>query len=108
MKLFFQKIQILILGYLFAPIVTLAAPRSFKEFIDKSVLPLIDFGAKMLVSIAVLLFFWNVMSVLWSEDSADKKKKLASTITWGLLIIFIMVSIWGILYVFRLTLLRGL
>ncbi len=92
----------------FLPAVALAAPRTFKELVDKTFLPIIDQGTKILIAIAILIFFWNIAANLWGEQSSDKMSKLRDTITWGLLIIFIMTSIWGILYILRITLLRGL
>lgn len=106
MKNLFQKISITSATLL--PSLALAAPRSFKELVDTIFLPVIDQGTKLLIAIAVLIFFWNVAINLWGEQSAEKTKKLRDTMLWGIIIIFVMTSIWGILYVLRITLMRGL
>ena len=104
----FKRLLVLITLLTAAPSFALAAPHSFKEMIDKMFLPVIDQATKMLIGVAVLIFFWNVGSSLWGEQNAEKNKKLRETLMWGIFIIFIMVSIWGILYILRVTLMRGL
>ncbi len=91
-----------------SPSLAFAAPKSFKEMVDKMLLPVIDQATKILIAVAVLIFFWNVADSLWGEQTAEKTKKLRDTIVWGILIIFVMVSIWGILYILRITLMKGL
>lgn len=100
--------KLIIASIVFLPTMAFAAPGSFKELVDKLLLPMIDQGTKILISIAVLIFFWNVANNLWGEKSAEKNKKMRDSIMWGVLIIFVMVSIWGIIYILRATLMRGL
>lgn len=47
---------------------------------------------------------------LWGYDggNAEQKKKLQETLFWGILILFVMVSIWGIIEILQQTLSRGL
>ena len=104
----YNKITMRIIPFLlgFLPTAVFAAPSSFKELVG-IFLGLLDQGTAILIGIAALIFFWNITSNLWGEESADKNKKLRSSITWGILILFIMSSIWGILYVLQQTLIRG-
>jgi len=106
MKKFYFSCSAFILSLL--PSVSIAAPGSFEDLIYGFIGPLIDQATKILIGVAVLIFFYNIMINMWGEHSAEKTKKLISTITWGVLIIFVMSSIWGILYILRVTLMRGL
>ncbi len=90
------------------PYIALAAPKNFKDLVENILLPIIDQGTKLLVAIAVLIFFWNIATNLWGEQSTEKNKKLKETMVWGIIIIFIMTSIWGILRILRITLLQGI
>jgi len=87
----------------------LAAPVNFKALVSQLV-GLLDLATFALFSAAVVFFFVNVVRNLWGYDggNAEQKKKLQETLFWGILIIFVMVSIWGIIEILQLTLSRGL
>ena len=104
----FKQLSIFAMTLLYSPSLALAAPRNFKEMVDRMFLPIIDQATKILIGVAVVIFFWNVAGSLWGEQTAEKTKKLRDTIFWGVLILFVMVSIWGILYILMVTLMRGL
>lgn len=106
LKIILSSITALVL--LVFPYCVSAAPKNFKELIDKIFLPIIDQGTKVLIAVAVLIFFWNIAISLFGERSAEKNKKLRDALVWGLIAIFVMVSIWGILYILRKTLMQGL
>ncbi len=97
-----------IFSFALVPALSFAAPKSFKELIYDFLLPIIDQISKLLIGVAVLIFFYSIAKNLWGEQSAEKTKKMTSIAFWGILIIFVMVSIWGILIILRETLLRGL
>lgn len=86
-----------------------AAPQNFKAFIDQLV-ELINLGTVALFSLAVVFFFWTVLMQLWGYegDNAEQKKKIQETLFWGVIAIFVMVSIWGIISILQQTLSRGL
>lgn len=85
------------------------AQPTFRDFVLEAV-RLIDLATIALVSLAILVFFWSVISNLWGYDggNAEQKKKLQDTLLWGLIIIFVMVSIWGIIRILQQTLANGL
>ncbi|MBL4644803.1 MAG: hypothetical protein JKX80_02970 [Candidatus Pacebacteria bacterium] len=86
-----------------------AAPTNFKALTEQ-LTELVDLGTLALFSLAIVYFFWSVVRNLWGYNggSDEQKKKLNQTLVWGILIIFIMVSIWGIIQILQLTLSRGL
>jgi hypothetical protein len=103
-----MKIQdILLATPLLLPSVALAAPKTFQELIGL----IIDFAnllVPILIGIAVLLYFWNISKTLFSiEGSSDNQEKMREAIVWGLGILFVMVSVWGILNVLKQTFLQG-
>jgi len=89
--------------------IAFAAARTFKELVSQLV-GLIDLATIALFSVAILFFFWTVVTQLWGYDSgnAEQKQKLQQSLFWGVITIFIMVSIWGIISVLQQTLSRGL
>jgi hypothetical protein len=56
------------------------------------------------VGLAFLIFFWGLAKFIFkiggSEKAVDEGK---NTMIWGILAIFVMLSIWGIIYFIRLS-----
>ena len=64
-------------------------------------------GTALLVGVALVLYFWSIAYNLFgytAAGSAASMHKLRGTILWGLLALFIMFSIWGIIRVLGNTL----
>ena len=91
------------------PATAFAAAKTFKEFILQLV-GLLDLATVLLFSAAILVFFWSIVSKLWKYDSgnAENKKELQTVLLWGIIIIFVMVSLWGIIGILQQTLSGGL
>ena len=89
--------------------VAFAAPRNLQALVMQ-VIDLFNAGTVVLFSLAILAFFWSVARNMWGYDpsNADQKKRLTQTLTWGVLIIFGMVSILGIIAILQQTLGSGL
>ena len=57
----------------------------------------------LFVVLAILAFFWGLVRYLWSAGSDDAHKGL-QLMFWGVIAIFVMVSIWGIILLLQRTL----
>ncbi len=55
----------------------------------KSVIP-------FLITLAVVGFIWGVIQYFLNPDNEEKRKKGKSYILWGLISLFVMVSMWGL------------
>ena len=53
-----------------------------------------------LIGLAVVLFFWGMVRYIGAGDDSSKIEAGRKLILWGLLGIFIMISMWGIITVF--------
>jgi|GEM_PF-361108 len=81
----------------------LATPSDFKSFVEckiiRSILnPLVPF----LVALAVVAFIYGVVMFTFS-DGGDKKEEAKKFMFWGIIGLFIMISIWGIVAIFQDT-----
>lgn len=56
------------------------------------------------VAFAVLFFFWGLAKYILNAGDEEKKKEGRSIMIWGIIALFIMVSIWGLISVFAQTL----
>ena len=58
---------------------------------------------EMLFAAAILLFVWGLVQFLWSLDEGGEQATGKAHMFWGIIGIFIMVSIWGILSIVTAT-----
>ena len=64
--------------------------------IAKSIIPL-------LVTLAVAAFIWGVIQYFLYPDNEEKRKNGKSFLLWGIIALFVMVSIWGLVSIFSTT-----
>lgn len=55
----------------------------------------LDFMVPLLIGLAVLLFLWGLLRY-YSTDNQNTKKEAINIIGYGVISIFVMVSIWGL------------
>ncbi len=75
---------------------------NFPDFILKTVLPLINAITFLLASLALLVFFWGLVKFIVNVGNQGEKavKEGKDLMVWGLIALFLMVSVWGILRFF--------
>jgi hypothetical protein len=88
-----------------APMVSFAAPRTFQELASYIVF-LMNNAVAVLVVLGLVIYFWGVTANLKkaSEGDAQARKNI---IFWGVVALFVMVSVWGILRLLQNTLFSG-
>lgn len=64
--------------------------------ISKSLIPL-------LISIAVAGFIWGVAILVINPDNEDKKKQGKQFMIWGIIALFVIISVWGLVGVLSST-----
>lgn len=63
--------------------------------VDLIINPLIG----LLFAVSVVLFIWGLFRLIWNNGDTEEIKKGKQALTWGLVGIFIMFSVFGILEV---------
>ena len=106
---FVSKLSLIVLATFAPTAATFAASNNFKEFTNQ-LIDFVNLATSALLSAAIAFFFYSVVRNMWGFNSgnAEQKEKLQQTLVWGVLIIFIMVSIWGIIAILQQTLSSGL
>jgi hypothetical protein len=90
---------------LLSPGVALAAPRTFKELADTFV-SIIDSATGLLILAGIVIYFYGISrNVLKMKDEGGKL--MWNYVIWGIGVIFLMVSIWGIIELIRNTIFGG-
>ena len=64
------------------------------ETLLRSVGKLVDLALPIVVAIALLVFFWGIVKFIFAGEEGKKEGK--SLMIWGLVGLFIMVSVWGL------------
>jgi hypothetical protein len=86
----------LIVGALALPLVSFAASADFGGLIESlgSLSSLIAVIIPILFSLALLGFFYGVIMYIWGKE--DNKEQAKKTMIWGIVALFVMSSVWGL------------
>lgn len=76
---------------LLAPSIALAAGLTN---VINTVGGIIEMLVPLVISLAVLFFLWGL--VMFMTKAGEEKDNARSTMIWGIIILFVMVSIWGL------------
>ncbi len=90
---------------LIIPQVAFAAPRTFDELAG-SIVQLLNAGIGISIILGLVVFFYGLTVSIPHKEHADIER-LRNTIIWGIIALFVMVSVWGILGLLRNTLFGG-
>ena len=89
-----------------APALAMAAtPRTFEELVNRLVY-IINYAIGSLVVLALVLYFLGILANARKAKDGDTSQ-VRTFLVWGLVALFVMVSIWGILQILRATLFSG-
>ena len=56
----------------------------------------------LFITMAIVIFFWGLIKYLWSMDQENAHEGI-KIMFWGLIAIFVMVSIWGLIRLLQTT-----
>ena len=66
--------------------------------INKVILQIINPLIPVLIGIGLIVFFWGIIQFVLNADSEEKRATGKQHMIWGIIGMFIMVSVWGIIY----------
>jgi hypothetical protein len=88
--------RVLVLGFLlFAPAFAFAASYGTFAELASFIVSLLNGGTALLVVAGVVVYFWGVSTNIFKLQKGDASQWKAHLL-WGIGILFVMVSIWGI------------
>ncbi len=62
-----------------------------------------DYIIPLLIAIGVIVFFWGIIKYIGSQGDADKRKEARGLMIWGIVALFVMVSVWGLVGILKNT-----
>jgi len=87
-------------GVLLLPGIALAA--TLEDVLNKFG-DLINIAGPIVVGLALLYFFWGLANYIFSSDDPEKKESGRNIMIWGVIALFVMVSVWGLVNVISST-----
>ena len=89
----------------FAPVFVFAAtlrPRNLPELVGVFV-NIISLAIPVIISVAFLGFFWGIAQFILNSGNGKDVEGAKDTMLWGVIIIFVMFSVWGIIRILQST-----
>lgn len=62
----------------------------------RSIGRLVDLALPIVVAIALLAFFWGLAKFIFNAGDEEARKQARATMIWGVIILFVMVAVWGL------------
>ena len=91
-----------------APLRAFAAPpTTFAGLVRDTVLPIVNIVIALLSAVAVAVFFVGLVRYVASAAGAQEKVQGRMLIFWGILALFVMACIYGILTILKITFFPG-
>lgn len=78
-----------------APVVASAQFDNLKDLIE-NLGDVVNIATPVIVGIALIAFFWGLAKFIFSAGDEEKRESGKSIMIWGIVALFVIVSIWGI------------
>ena len=96
--------RILVSTVILSPSLALAAPRTFSD-LGNTTAGLLNATTGVLIVAGVAVYFWGIsINIL---KFGEEREKFRNYFFWGIIVLFVMVSLWGIVYLVQNTLFGG-
>jgi cbb3-type cytochrome oxidase subunit 3 len=82
-------------GYGFGGQCQSGPPRNFAEFVC-FLISIVQLLIPLLAALALLLFFYGIVVFIYKAGHGDELTNAKNTLFWGIIALFVMVSLWGI------------
>ncbi len=93
--------KIIALGIILGPVVAYAQGldienKDFKGLVQAIIENIARPAIVLILGAAVVFFLWNILQYIRKADQPEELEKFKSGATWGIVAIFVMVSVWGL------------
>lgn len=95
-----------ILAISFVPVLTFAAVTSLDALVTQ-LLNYIKLLVPFIIALALLVFLWGIFKLVFAGGSEVDVKEGTKFMTWGIVSLFVMVSVWGLVAILTKTFFDG-
>lgn len=82
---------------------TSGAPITNFSGLVTRLMDMINSTIPFIIALAVLVFLWGIFQLVLSGDSEEKQKEAKNIIFYGIICLFVMVSVWGLVRILTAT-----
>ena len=101
MKKFFVVSGLLVVPFLASAQTVVSSGGLFSVF--KTITNVINTAIPLVLALAVLYFFWGLAQYVLNSANEDKKEEGRNIMIWGIIALFVMVSVWGLVRMLQTT-----
>ncbi len=102
-----MRTRLSILLSLLLPLPALAqAPKTFSQLVGMFI-GFINPIVSILVTLALVLFFWGIVRYIYAADSSEAHEKGRQMIVWGIVALFVLLCVWGLSIMLMRLLING-
>lgn len=94
------------MALLMPAVVFAAAPRTFQELVGLFV-QIINSTTTVLIVGGIVVYFWGLTTNILKFSEGGSTEKIKNYFIWGIVVLFVMVSVWGIIGLLQSTLFGG-
>lgn len=80
---------------------------TFKDIVNNAISIINDILIPAVFALTILVFLWGIFRYIFAGEGEEDTRKARAIMLWGIIILAIMTSIWGILNLFQNTILEG-
>ena len=93
------------LALLAVPLVAAAQAITSLKGLIGVIVDLINRAVPVIIALALLYFFWGIAIFIFNLNTDDEKKRSEGkqVMLWGIIALFVMVSLWGIVKILQRT-----
>ena len=84
------------------PKLAFAAALTFQS-LALQITELLDLGTMTLIVLGIVLYFWGIASNVTHFGDDEKGEKKKAFFVWGIIVLFVMVTVWGIIQLLQNT-----
>lgn len=77
----------------FTPFLAMAADVNS---LIKTIMDILNVVVPLLIAVAVVVFLWGVVQYITAAGDEEKRKSGRQTMIWGIVGLFVMVAVWGL------------
>ena len=88
--------KVILAALALAPAFVFAQDLSNVERLVRGVGRIVDIALPIIVGIALLAFFWGLVKFIFAQGNEEAKADAKKIMLWGLIALFVMVAVWGI------------
>jgi len=91
-------------GLVLLPVLVFAAdPITFDSLVSGTFLRILNSVIVLIFAIALVIFIWGVVQYVINQEDSAEREKGRSFMIWGIIALFIMVSVYGLVNLLKST-----